>query len=104
MAHVIVVAINTTSVVIVVVLSCSASCTVPCDVGEAKLGTWQSHPLSRALISQPQAQSSLLLGVQRLVLSVPVCKTPQERQQLMQQLLHPFISFVMLSPDAQGWS
>lgn len=71
-------------------------------VGEAQLGPWQSHPLCRALTSQAQAQASLLLGLQRLVQSLPHCKLPQERQHLMQQLVQPFLSFVMLSPDVAG--
>ena len=56
----------------------------------------------KALLGQPVAQSSLLLGLQRLVQSLPHCKMTLERQQLMQQIVQPFVSFVMLCPDSSG--
>ena len=72
-----------------------------CVPGDAQLGSWQSHPLIRALLSQPAAQAPILQGLQRLLHSLPRSPVTQQ-QQLLQQLVQPFLSFAMLCPDTSG--
>jgi len=57
--------------------------------------------LIKALLAQPLSQPSLLLGMQR-ILNAASQAGARQPQQLLQQLLLPFMSFVMLQPDAQG--
>jgi len=57
--------------------------------------------LIKALLAQPLSQPSLLLGMQR-ILNAASQADARQPQQLLQQLLLPFVSFVMLQPDTQG--
>ncbi|KAL0048382.1 hypothetical protein WJX82_001959 [Trebouxia sp. C0006] len=68
---------------------------------QAHLGSWRAHPLIKALLAQPLSQPSLLLGMQR-ILNAASQADARQPQQLLQQLLLPFVSFVMLQPDTQG--
>lgn len=75
-----------------------------CTMGhaeQAQLGTWASHPLSKALLAQPLSHPGLMLGTQ-CILSQAAQAGNQHRLQLLQQLLVPFISFVLLRPDVTG--
>jgi len=65
------------------------------------LGSWRDHPLIKALLAQPLSQPSLLLGMQR-ILNAASQADARQPQQLLQQLLLPFVSFVLLQPDTQG--
>ena len=67
---------------------------------QAQLGSWTAHPLNKALLAQPLTHSSLLLGAQRIL--TKAAQTGEHAQQLLQQLLSPFVSFVMLRPDVSG--
>lgn len=69
--------------------------------GAAQLGSWESHPLIRALLAQPAAQGPLLQGLQRRLHSLPQSPAKQQ-QQLVQYLVQPFISFVLLWSDTSG--
>ena len=68
---------------------------------QAHLGSWRAHPLIKALLAQPLSHPSLLLGMQR-ILNAASQADARQPQQLLQQLLMPFVSFVLLQPDAQG--
>ncbi|KAL3139449.1 hypothetical protein ABBQ38_003779 [Trebouxia sp. C0009 RCD-2024] len=67
---------------------------------QAQLGSWAAHPLSKALLAQPLSHASLTLGTQRILRQA--AQAGKHQQQLLQQLLLPFISFVLLHPDTTG--
>ena len=64
------------------------------------MGSWAAHPLSKALLAQPLSHASLMLGTQRILSHA--AQAEKLHQQLLQQLLIPFISFVLLRPDTTG--
>lgn len=67
---------------------------------QAQLGTWTAHPLNKALLAQPLSHPSLMLGAQRILSQA--AQAGKHHQQLLQQLLLPFVSFVLLRPDVNG--
>lgn len=67
---------------------------------QAQLGSWTAHPLNKVLLAQPLSHPSLLLGVQRILSQS--AQAGKNHQQLVQQLLMPFVSFVMSRPDVSG--
>ena len=67
---------------------------------QAQLGSWTAHPLNKALLAQPLSHPSLLLGLQRILSQA--AQAEKHNQQLAQQLLMPFVSFVMLRSDPHG--
>ena len=70
-----------------------------------QLGSWKAHPLNKALLAQPASQASLLSATQRILNAAAKSSTSQQAQQaeqLLQQLLLPFVSFALLQPDPQG--
>ena len=70
---------------------------------QVQIGGWRAHPLNKALLAQPISQPSLLLGVKHILSAASQSDADQQQQgQLLQQLLLPFVSFVLLQPDAQG--
>ena len=61
---------------------------------QAQLGSWAAHPLNKVLLAQPLSQSSLMLGTQRILSQA--AQAGKHHQQLLNQLLVPFVSFVLL--------
>ena len=61
---------------------------------QAQLGSWAAHPLNKALLAQPLSHPSLMLGTQRILSQA--AQAGKYHQQLLDQLLVPFVSFVLL--------
>lgn len=68
--------------------------------GQAQLGSWAAHSLNKAVLAQPLSHPSLLLGMQRTLNRA--AQAGQDDKRLLQQLLLPFVSFVLLRPDSSG--
>ena len=67
---------------------------------QAQLGSWTGHPLNKALLAQPLSHPSLMLGTQRILSQA--AQAEKHHQQLLQQLLLPFVSFVLLQTGSEG--
>ena len=61
---------------------------------QAQLDSWAAHPLVKALLAQPLSHPSLMLGTQRILSQA--AQAGKNQQQLLQQLLVPVVSFVLL--------